>query len=117
MWFDARAHLAEVLREHPDPAHIRYGVSQLSRVSQLPDLRPSASSPRRVASVAVVASGESPKTAIASALDDCRRTWTGRLVSEADWQTLTDWDRHGPNGRLWNGLTFQWETAGGDTDD
>lgn len=38
-------------------------------------------------------------------------TWTGKVVSLDDWRNLTDWERHGPNGRLWNGKIQQWEEA------
>lgn len=38
-------------------------------------------------------------------------TWTGKVVSLEDWRTLTKWERHGPNGRVWNGKTQQWEQA------
>jgi len=38
------------------------------------------------------------------------KTWTGRVVSLADWQNLTEWERHGPNGRYWCGITKEWET-------
>ncbi len=37
------------------------------------------------------------------------KTWTGKIVSLADWRVLSDWERHGPNGRLWNGQTKGWE--------
>jgi hypothetical protein len=37
------------------------------------------------------------------------RTWSGRVVSLADWRNLGEWDRHGPDGRHWNGITRQWE--------
>lgn len=37
------------------------------------------------------------------------RTWTGRVVSIDTWHHLSAWDRHGPNGRHWNGLTRSWE--------
>lgn len=37
------------------------------------------------------------------------RTWTGRVVSLAAWRELTEWDRHGPRGRHWNGATNRWE--------
>ena len=37
------------------------------------------------------------------------RTWTGRIVSLDAWRTLTEWERHGPNGRQWNGITQRWE--------
>ena len=36
-------------------------------------------------------------------------TWTGRLVAWKDWDTLSEWDRYGPQGRMWNGITREWE--------
>ena len=39
------------------------------------------------------------------------RTWTGRVVALDEWRRLTDWERHGNTGKLWNGLTRQWEPA------
>ncbi|MEP6019260.1 MAG: hypothetical protein ABJ251_12375 [Paracoccaceae bacterium] len=36
-------------------------------------------------------------------------SWTGKIVSLEDWRALTAWERHGPNGRHWNGITRQWE--------
>jgi hypothetical protein len=38
------------------------------------------------------------------------KTWTGNVVSLDAWRQLSDWDRHGPDGRLWNGITHSWET-------
>lgn len=38
------------------------------------------------------------------------RTWTGRVVSLDAWRSLTDWEKHGPNGQHWNGITQTWET-------
>lgn len=43
------------------------------------------------------------------------RTWTGRVVSLDDWRRLSEWDRHGSTGKLWNGLTRQWEPKNGGT--
>lgn len=37
------------------------------------------------------------------------RTWTGRVVSLDTWRKLNTWDRHGPNGRQWDGRTASWE--------
>ncbi|HMO70441.1 MAG TPA: hypothetical protein PKC84_02135 [Paracoccaceae bacterium] len=37
------------------------------------------------------------------------RTWSGRMVSLREWRELTDWERHGPQGRHWNGATGRWE--------
>ncbi len=37
------------------------------------------------------------------------KTWTGRAVTGAAWQGLSDWERHGSTGKVWNGLTRAWE--------
>ena len=37
------------------------------------------------------------------------KTWTGRVVPVDDWRNLTEWEKHGPNGRHWNGITQNWE--------
>ncbi len=42
-------------------------------------------------------------------MGDAPRTWTGRIVSLDEWRRLSDWDRHGSNGKIWSGLTRQWE--------
>ena len=36
-------------------------------------------------------------------------TWTGRVVSLDDWRRLSDWDRHGFTGRVWNGIAGRWD--------
>jgi hypothetical protein len=36
-------------------------------------------------------------------------TWTGGQVTYAAWDVLSDWDRHGPRGRLWSGIARGWE--------
>lgn len=36
-------------------------------------------------------------------------TWTGKVVSLADWRNLSEWERHGSTGKVWNGLTQKWE--------
>ncbi len=38
-------------------------------------------------------------------------TWTGKVVSLEEWRRLSEWERHGSNDRVWNGLTQQWEAA------
>lgn len=37
-------------------------------------------------------------------------TWTGRVVSLDEWRRLMKWERYGPSGRRWNGITRRWET-------
>ncbi|WP_406721381.1 hypothetical protein RPE78_04875 [Thioclava litoralis] len=41
-------------------------------------------------------------------------TWTGRVVSFEEWGRLSAWDRHGPDGRQFNGITRQWEYPEGE---
>lgn len=36
------------------------------------------------------------------------QTWTGRIVSLDAWRSLSAWDRHGPDGRLWCGACRYW---------
>ena len=112
MWFDPHAKLAEIRARLPAPhAPAVRPVSQMSRMSQAPRAPDPAP---RVADVADVATPRLPKPetfpyGTGCNLGDAPRTWTGRVVSLAEWRSLTEWDKHGPNGRLWNGLTGKWE--------
>lgn len=36
-------------------------------------------------------------------------TVTGRVVSLDAWRSLTDWEKHGARGRMWNGKAQRWE--------
>lgn len=36
-------------------------------------------------------------------------TWTGKVVDLEELRKLTDWERHGSTGRMWNGTTRKWE--------
>ena len=35
-------------------------------------------------------------------------TWTGRIVPLRDWRNLSEWERHGPDGRIWCGIAREW---------
>lgn len=37
------------------------------------------------------------------------KTWTGNIVSLDAWRQLSEWEKHGPDGRQWNGSTKTWE--------
>lgn len=41
--------------------------------------------------------------------DGTPKTWTGKIVSLDAWRQLSEWEKHGPDGRHWNGLTRRWE--------
>ena len=40
-------------------------------------------------------------------------TWTGKVVSLAEWKRLSEWDKHGSTGKVWNGITRAWEPRNG----
>ena len=107
MWFDPKPKLAEITAQAP----ALVAVSQVSQVSQSRMAREPAP---RVASVAVVATPQQPKPGAfpygtVCNMGDAPRTWTGRIVSLDEWRRLTEWEKHGPNGQHWNGITRQWE--------
>ena len=114
MWFDTRAKMAEIATQAPAARP----VSQVSQVSQPPEAQKPAF---RVATVATPSRSKPeptrPNTAdfpygTACGLGLMPKTWTGRVVSLADWRNLSEWDRHGPNGRIWCGLCQGWHWPG-----
>lgn len=122
MWFDAQKALAEIeggdapLSTAPSIAH-----------PHAPEIRP------RVAGVASVATplvqkqkSESPARGDMQAGETFPHghsiaghplTWTGRIVSLDEWRRLSEWEKHGPRGRVWNGITKQWEQNEGTGND
>ena len=38
-------------------------------------------------------------------------TWTGRAVHPDEWSRLSEWERFGSRGKIWNAMTRQWEPA------
>jgi hypothetical protein len=36
------------------------------------------------------------------------KTWTGKIVSLDDWRNMSEWERHGPKGRIWCGIHREW---------
>jgi hypothetical protein len=125
MLFDVQSALAEILScplatsATQNSKHAP--VSQMSRVSQ----RPPAENPPP-ADVLIFPPKPSAPAPSRPADDPFRhgqsvtgspRTWTGRVVSLDEWRRLSDWDRHGSTGKIWNGLTRQWEQMKGDAHD
>ena len=101
MFFDPRAELAKIRKAAPTPA---------TSATQKPQ------NPPHVAKVADVAATQrqNAKTAPSDmrhghAINGHPKTWTGNIVSLAAWRQLSDWEKHGPDARHWNGLTKSWE--------
>jgi len=76
-------------------------VSQKSQVSQPPHADIPARGPaRRSTDAKAYPHGTTPSGRPV--------TWTGKVVSLAQWRELSDWERHGPQGRVWDGQADQW---------
>lgn len=106
MWFDVTAALADI------------GGGRETN-TQPPATPATYATPRaRVAIVADVATPPTPIRETAAfrhgvSLGGNPLTWAGRIVLLSDWRRLSDWEKHGPDGRHWNGITKQWETPKG----
>lgn len=115
MKFDAYAFLAKLEAEggsgdaappthRPDPASRVAQVARVARPLPLnPEIAPEAAKP-----------ADPPQPAPEAfpygvGITGTPRTWTGRVVSLDEWRRLSDWDRHGSTGKIWNGLTRKWE--------
>jgi hypothetical protein len=118
MWFDARAKLAEIAGHPPatsatiaTQAPAVRPVSRLSQLSQPPQPEKAASRVAEVANVATPlpsAEGETDMWRHGVSVAGNPLTWTGRIVSLNAWRDLTEWERHGPNGRHWCGIKQSW---------
>lgn len=127
MWFDAQAELAKLgggresdtfppatmatlATNAPGVAKVAIVAAPLATTatSAAPAQRPAP----RVASVATPSASEiNPQAETAGGRV---ATWTGRVVSLDEWRRLTEWERHGPNGRQWCGITSTWTNQKGD---
>lgn len=124
MWFDARTKLAEIAAQHPATSATPATRAPAARpVSQTSQQSTSQNRAFCVAEVASVATPPRPQPAprawptldaetfpfgTACNMGDSPRTWTGRIVSLDDWRRLSEWERNGPNGRMWCGLCRAW---------
>lgn len=107
MWFDAQQALAAIEGGTPDtvrppkPApETPARVAQVARVArtQCPDHEPTPSAGKPT--------NPSP---YGESIAGNPITSTGRIVPLAAWRDLNEWERHGQNGRHWNGITKSWE--------
>lgn len=114
MWFDARRALAEIVSDENPASASSTGAKRANRANPPP------TEPHRLARLARLARPElpNPETAAPLSTPEDRqhglsvagrpRTWTGRVVSIDEYRRLSDWQRHGPNGRIWDGSTQTW---------
>lgn len=125
MWFDVQAALAEI--EGGDtpapeaytpatsatPATKPARVAIVASVATPPAQKPEPDTPKAAPRVANVASVATPQTyPHGLSVAGNPLTWTGRIVSLDAWRRLSEWERHGPNGRHWCGLCRCWHHPG-----
>lgn len=106
MFFDVKRAVSEVLR----------GVSDTA-IPAIPAIRPvldsgnsGDSSPLPTGNVSRAPPETAPKvySKHGYSLSGDPLSWTGRSVSSEEWQSLSDWDRDGPDGRYFCGKCRQW---------
>jgi hypothetical protein len=116
MWLDVRAKLAEIegtptattattATNWANPAR---RVAEVAEVATPPRVKSEIAPPAR----AVGLDPDAFPYGTACNLGDAPRTWTGRIVSLDEWLRLTEWEKHGPNGRHWCGLCRCWHVQG-----
>lgn len=118
MWFDAQAALATAQQSGTTEAEPGLTATIATSATNEPQTKP------RVAEVAIVATPlpknqkiqQLPAKAVSDDMPhgfafDWPKTWSGKIVNPADWQRLSEWERHGPAGRVWVGTTRQWEAS------
>lgn len=124
MLFDAHAALAQI--EADTGNEIQHPTPAISAISAIPQQSLIEISPR-IAGIAEIAAPrpfcQKPQKVVTIPTkhiktDEYRHggsvvgtplAWTGKVVSLDEWRTLSKWDKHGPDGRLFNGITKQWE--------
>lgn len=133
MWFDAQAELAKLAggREGDTrpPATLATSATPRDRVAIVAIVADVATPPAPTATSATPAQRIAPRVAnVASVATLSAKeinpqaetaggrvtTWTSRVVSLDEWRRLTEWQRHGPNGRRWCGITSTWTNQKGD---
>ena len=130
MWFDAQAELAKLGEGRESdtcpPATLATSATQRPVVAIVADV---AAPPATIATSATPAQRPAPRVSSVASVATPRAsqinpqaetaggrvaTWTGRVVSLDEWRSLTAWQRHGPNGRHWCGITSTWTQKKGD---
>lgn len=120
MLFDAQAALAEILSDPPKAAIPAISEIRSGRVAEIAEI--ATLSAKTLDSAEVLTFSRKPSAPNGSRqaalfphgqcqLTGRPRTWTGRIVNLAEWRELSDWDRNGSTGKIWNGLTRQWEKS------
>ena len=110
--FDPYKALEKIIEQHSAPASSASFASNAPHQGQKEAEKAKEAAPRR----------ESPKnegTKSQQQPNDMRhgfavnghpKTWTGNIVSLHAWRRLSEWERHGPDGRVWDGIAKHWRS-------
>lgn len=114
MWFDVQSALAEIEAgqesENPDPA-LATCATFAARATHVAEVASVATPlPQKQKFACTVAIG-SEASRFGVSVAGRRLTWTGRVVSPDEWQRLSMWEQHGPNGRNWCVISNSWMCA------
>ncbi|MCZ4354851.1 hypothetical protein O4H61_20280 [Roseovarius aestuarii] len=110
MWFDAQAALARIGGgDVPLPASTRpaqrapriAGIAEIAGDTPANSEQPHKAAPQQTETPYGTSPGGRPLT------------YTGRVVSLDAWRALSEWERHGPRGRIWDGYANQWKQIEG----
>ena len=109
--FDPRAELAKIEKQDHPPASSASSASFSPRTPQKEAEEAKEAAPRREIpkNADPVSAPETPDFRHGKTVCGWPKTWTGKIVSLDEWRKLTEWERHGPDGRVWNGITRKWE--------
>lgn len=99
MLFDVQAALSDILASAP--ATIATPATKTDQVAKVADV---AAGPCEVSAAATPGADAFPHGFAAGGFP---RTWTGRVVSLAEYRTLDEWEKHGLAGKWWCGKCKQ----------
>lgn len=106
--FDPRAALAEIQKRHRPPANPANSTNQVPRLAEIAEL--AATQPETQKATSEPSNKFPDDLRYGFALNGFPKTWAGKIVSLEEWKQLSAWEKHGPDGRMWNGKTRRWET-------
>ncbi len=105
--FDPYAALAEIEKQGHTPA------TSATLATQAPKMAPNVAEVASVAAPIPEFLENEPRPPAGDmrhghAINGHPKTWTGKIVSLDAWRQLSHWERHGPDGRHWSGITKCW---------
>jgi len=112
MWFDAQAALVKIGGGDAPPSAPAMPDKRETKLAEIAEI---AVSEDRVPEIPPSAARQLMASPYGESPGGRPLTYTGRVVSLEAWRCLSEWERHGARGRLWDREARQWETKRGET--